>query len=434
MYDTNAKNKRPEADTGRPWYVLFLLSCGYMVYTLDKQVISVLIEPIKAEFGISDTTISLLAGLASTAPFALACIPVGMLADRINRKNLLVTLIIAWSLMTGMAGLATSILLLILSRVGVGAFESGFSPLSLSILSDTFQRRRRATAMGLFALGSPAGAFLGLALGGYIAATHGWRAAFFIAGLPGLLLALLIAFTVREPRRGQYDPPEQLTGSVPLRQVLAHIWRDRALCNILMGMVFCAVVPAAITIWSPSFLIRVHGMDIRQAGLAASLAVGLCGAAGAAAGGFIADRLGRIEEWRKLISPVLGTLLSSVLAVLTFVVVSDAVAAVVCLALVAFFSQFFIGTGYGVTTTLCPPALRGTTLSILLMAFNFGSFGLGTLLLGMLSDHLKPWAGNTAIAYGMLGSVLFSILGSGFIARAMWHMRRANQQALVDGY
>ncbi|VXD04329.1 Sugar phosphate permease [Pseudomonas sp. 9AZ] len=422
--DAIADQHAPETGDSRSrWYVLFLLVCGYAIYTLDKLIISVMIEPIKAEFGISDTTVSLLAGLATTVPFALACIPIGMLADRFNRRNLLVGLIIAWSLMTGMAGMATSIMLLFLSRIGIGAFEAGFSPLSLSIISDTFPRKLRATAMGLYGLGPPIGAFLALTGGSYVVVTYGWRAAFFIAVVPGLLIAALIGLTLLEPQRGRFDPPSPYQASIPLSAVFRHIWQDRALFNILMAMVCCTVVPAVITVWTPSFLIRVHGMSIQQAGLAASIALGLCGGIGAAGSGFIADYLGRNEEWRKLLCPVFGTILSIVLATLTFLIMPGTTTTVVLISLLACFAQFYMGTCYSVVASLCPPAMRGTTLSILLVAFNFGSYGLGVLLLGIINDHLTPWAGNLAIAYGMFASTLFSVIGLGFILRAMWHIR-----------
>ncbi len=414
------------------WYVLLLLIAGYVVYSVDKQIISVLIEPIKAEFGISDTTVSLLAGLATTVPFALACIPIGMLADRVNRRNLLVALIIAWSLMTGMAGLATTVLLLFFSRIGVGAFESGFSPLSLSIISDTFPRKLRATAMGLYSLGPPIGAFLALALGGYVAAHYGWRAAFFLAVLPGLLLALLIALTIREPQRGRYDPPSTQQSSIPLSAVLRHIWQDRALFNMLLAMVLCTVLPAVIIVWTPSFLMRVHGMNIQQAGLASSIALGVCGSAGAAGAGFLADYLGRREEWRKLLCPVLGIALSIVFAALTFLSEPDTKTVVVLISLLACFAQFYLGTGYSVVTTLCPPAMRGTTLSILLVAFNFGSYGLGVLLLGMFNDYLAHWAGTRAIAYGMFASSLFSLIGLAFVVRAMLLIRNGQRRVVYE--
>lgn len=414
------------------WYVLLLLICGYVIYTLDKQIISVLIEPIKAEFGISDTTISLLAGLAVTLPFALACIPIGMLADRVNRKRLLVILVVGWSLMTGMAGLATTVALLFLSRAGVGAFEAGFSPLSLSVISDSFARRQRATAMGLFTLGPPIGAFLGLAVGGYVAATYGWRMAFFMCVIPGLLLALLIGLTVREPVRGRYDPPSADATSMPLTAVLRHIWKDRALFNILMAMVFCTVLPAVITVWTPSFLIRVHGMSLQQAGVASSIALGLFGALGAAGAGVIADQLGKQHEWRKLLCPLIGISLSILFAALTFLTLPGPTLTVVLLSALACFAQFYMGTGYSVVTTLCPPNMRGTTLSILLLAFNFGSYGLGLLMLGMLNDALQPLAGSRAIAYGMCASALFSVVGMLCVWRTISHMRNPHRATAVQ--
>lgn len=411
------------------WYALFLLICAYTIYNVDKVIISVMIEPLKAEFGISDTTVSLLAGLATTVPAALACIPIGMLGDRFNRRNLLVMLVIAWSLMTGLAGVATSVLLLFVSRIGVGAFEGGFSPLSLSLISDNFARKQRATAMSLYSLGPPIGGFLALAGGGYLVVHYGWRVGFFIAVVPGILIAALLRFTMREPQRGRFDPPAPYQSSISLSAVFRHIWTDRALFNMLMAMVCCTVLPAVISIWTPSFFIRVHSMSLQQAGFAASLALGLFGAMGAAGAGFIADYLGRKDEWRKLLCPVLGMSLSIASSVAAFLFIPSATFSVVLVCMVAFFGQFYLGTGYSVVTSLCPPAMRGTTLSILLVAFNFGSYGLGVLLLGVLNDRLTSWAGNNAIAYGMFASTLFSVIGLCFILRAMWHIRRRAARA-----
>jgi MFS family permease len=201
------------------------------------------------------------------------------------------------------------------------------------------------------------------------------------------------------------------------------------LFNMMMAMVCCTVLPAVIFVWTPSFLIRVHGMSITEAGLAASIAMGLFGAIGTAGAGFIADYLGRDEEWRKLLSPVLGIALAILLSTLTFLLMPGTTTTVILLSLLALFAQFYFGTGFSVISSLSPPAMRGTTLAILMVVFNFGSYGLGVLLLGIFNDLLTPWAGNLAIAYSMFGATLFSVIGLGFILRTMWLIRAGRSRA-----
>jgi len=392
------------------WFVLAVLVISYSIYNLDKSILSILIEPIKKDFGLSDTQLSILTGVATTAPFALACIPIGMLGDRVNRKWLLVVLIAGWSAMTGVAGLATGLALLMMSRIGVGSFEAGFTPVSMSILSDSFPRSSRATAMGLFSLGAPAGIFLGMAVGGFVASVYGWRAAFFIAGLPGLLVALLLMLTVREPERGRFD--EKHDGP-PARfgQVFANLWRDRVLLNIACGMTCCNVTLATISIWTPSFLIRVHELPLRSAGLAAAIVVGVCGAIGAGFNGALADRIGRRDEWKKLLVPVIGVSVSIVLGLGAFLMVEDATLAVILVGLMAFFAQSFIGVGYGLTSSLAPLAMRTATVSILLVSFNVLSYGMGTLVVGAVSDASHAFAGARSIGVGMAAATCFSVIG-----------------------
>jgi MFS family permease len=404
------------------WYVLVLLIVGYAIYNLDKSILSILIEPIKKEFALSDTQLSLLTGVATTAPFALACIPLGMLGDRISRKWLLFVLMTGWSAMTGVAGLATSVTLLMVSRIGVGTFEAGFTPVSMSILSDSFPRSSRATAMGLFGLGAPAGIFLGMALGGLVASIYGWRAAFFLAGLPGLLIAVLIITSIREPERGVFDdkhkgPPARFSA------VIANLWRDRALLNIALGMTSCNVVAATIAVWTPSFLIRVHDMPLRTAGFAAALIAGICGALGSASGGALADRVGRHSEWKKLIVSVSGAGASVVFGLIGLLVVEDTTTALVMVGAMAYFTQYFMGTGYALASSLAPLAMRTATVSILLVSFNVVSYGMGTMVVGIVSDATQAFAGARSIALGMAAATLFSGVGALLFWRAAMLLR-----------
>ena len=268
-------DRASEGAVAQRWYLLALLVLGYAVYNLDKNVTSVLIEPIKHEFRLSDTTLSLLTGLAMTVPFAISCVPVGMLADRFNRRGLLAALVLGWSAMTGFAGFSSNAAMLFVSRSSVGALEAGYSPVVMSMLTDSFPRRLRPTAMGIFGRGAPGGLFLGMSIGGYAAAAYGWRYAFFAAGLPGAAVALLIATTIREPLRGRYDPAGAAPGQRPtIAAALANLFLDRALFHVAIGMSLCVVLPAAMAIWTPSFLMRVHGFPLRQAGLYSAFLLG----------------------------------------------------------------------------------------------------------------------------------------------------------------
>jgi MFS family permease len=412
------------------WYVLAVLAMSYAVYNLDRNVISVLIEPIKAEFGFNDGQLGLLTGFATTLPFALVCVPFGLLADRFNRKRLLIALIIGWSAMTGTSGIASSASLLFASRFGIGAFEAGFTPVSLSILTDTFPRNLRSTAMGVFSFGAPVGIFLGMAIGSLVASAYGWRSAFFAAGLPGLLLGLLIAATFVEARRGRYDaPPGDCAGAAPLNKVFANLWRDPALFNLSVAMMCCAVFLSAVGVWTPSFLIRVYGLPIHHAGLAAAIVSGVCGASGAVAGGTIADRIGRHEEWRRLQVCTFGTCATIVCALGALLVADRLEMVLALLGLATFFGYFYLGIGYSIASALAPLAMRATTVSLLLVVFNVISYGLGTAVVGVLSDAMSSWVGVRAIGFGMASTTVFSLLGVVHFRRTQTILReRADPQ------
>ena len=183
------------------WYVVSVLLGVYMVHHLDRMVVTLLLDPIGREFQLSDSQLGLLAGLAYAIPFALAGIPLGMLVDRVNRVRLLTVLVTVWSGLTAMAAFATGFWTLLLARVGVAAAESGATPTNVSIISDQLPATRRATALGVYYMGPSLGTIVGFSVAGAVATSYGWRAGFLVAGLPGLLLALLLWRTVREPPR-----------------------------------------------------------------------------------------------------------------------------------------------------------------------------------------------------------------------------------------
>ncbi len=399
-----------EGDGSGRWYVLLVLVLGYGVHNLDKQIISILVEPLKLEFGMTDFQVSMLGGLAASLPFALLCIPMGMLADRWNRKFMLVILIVAWSLATVLGGFATTLLLLFLSRALVGGLEAGFSPLSMSLIADHFHPRERSTALGFFAIGAPLGTFLALVLGAYVASHLGWRWAFFLAGVPGVLLALLIACTIKEPPRGRFEGRRQQP-AIPLAAALRCLYADRALLNTILGMVFCVTLLASIAIWFPTFLVRVHELELRQAGFWSAIVVGGTGALGAAVGGIAADWFSKGNEARKLSLIMVSVLLSAACLVSGMLFSSSLLWTLVLVGCSAFLTQVVFGTGYSLVIRLAESAMRATVLALLVVVLNLVSYSLGSSMAGWISDQFAGLFGARSIAYGVASTGLFSVVG-----------------------
>ena len=388
---------------------LVLLTLAYVICNLDKAMASVLLQPIKREFALSDSTLGLLTGSASTLPAVLAMIPMGLMADRFNRKTLLIVMIVLWSFSTGLAGIASSVALLFASRALVSFFEAGFAPVSMSVISDSYHPRHRSTVLGLFAMGAPVGVFMAMAVGGFIAAEYGWRPAFFIAGLPGLIMAILIMMFLKSPQRGAYDDPNAVRQAPPpMRQAFAHIVKDKRLLHLVSGMVLVIVMMAVYAIWLPTLFARTHGMNPRQAGLASAIVFGLCGAIGAAVGGAIADRIGRRGMHRRLDVAIGGTLLAASCA-LAALLTSSTLGAMTLFGISAFFSSFYSGPGFGVVSSIAPPAMRSTTLALLLLVINIVSVGVGSQLVGTVSDLTHATFGQQSIAIGVGASLLCSL-------------------------
>jgi predicted MFS family arabinose efflux permease len=416
---------QPDGARRTDWWALFLIVLCYSFYNLDKSLISVLIEPIKTEFQLNDSQMGLLSGLAVSVPFAIACIPVGMLADRVNRRNLLAILVGGWSLVTGLTSLARSVPALFASRIGIGAFEAGFTPASLSQLSDRFPLRQRATVMGLFALGAPVGVFMGMAMGGYVEDTYGWRLAFLVAGVPGVILAALLWLTTNEPPRGGTGAEASLAGQAPpLASVLRFMMFDRASRDVALGMTWAASMLAVLAVWTPSLMRRSFDLSATDAGIAAGVVIGIGGAIGAATGGFLADRIGGENLGRKMSVPVVGAVLSALCGVIALLGGLPTGASIAFLGLTAFFGQFYIGTGYGVAATLAGPVRRAVVLSVLLVLFNLISYALGAGAVGKLSDLLAPRYGEESLRYAYAAALVFTLLSAVHFARARSDLQR----------
>lgn len=376
---------------------------------LDRSIVGMVLEPIKHEFSLSDTQLGLAAGLAFALAHAIVAIPLGYLADRTNRRNLIAGCVVVWSAMTALCGLAGNFLQLVLARMGVGAGEAGGQAASLSVVSDLYTEKRRATAIAIFYLSSPVGAMLAGALGGPVTAAHGWRAALLIAGAPGLIMAAVLFLFGKEPPREAAPRATTSRAAPAFGEVLRFIRAQPSLRHLFVGLALVTFTLSGIGSFAVSFFIRYHGMAQRDMGTI----LGLAGAVTALvmlSSGILADRLGRRDpRWRLwMIVPVE---LAVTLLLLTAYTASGA------LALPAFLAGFlltqvWIGPGLATAQSLTPSRMRATSAAILYVIINLLGFGFGPVILGALSDALAAQAGKDGLRWALIIVSLLNAWGA----------------------
>ena len=418
--------------TWRTHYALFVLASIYVFNYIDRQLMAILIEPVKLEFGISDTGIGLLSGVTFAVFYTVFGFPLGRLSDRIGRKPVIAFSCIAWSLMTMLCGMASNFMGLVLARIGVAVGEAGGTAPSVAMVSDLYPPNRRSTALSVLMLGSSLGAIVGLGLGGWIAQHHGWRYAFLLIGAPGVFLGLLLLLTVRTPQR--VTP----LGIVPAQQdnwvkTLAELFRMPSfLCLVLAGGA-AAIAGYAIGTWSPSFLIRSHGLNLQQAGFL----VGVVGGTGATIGtltcGILTDRMARRDAGWQIGVPLLGTLISIPFALAYFLWPQGTALNIGGIAIpqaFLFYSVFgFFGVWWATPclsaiTHLFPATRLAQATSIFLMSMTLLGVGIGPLLVGMLSDFYVKGMGAESLRYALASSVSMLALASVFLALALPRYRQ----------
>ena len=273
---------------------LLLLVSAYTLSITDRMILTVLFEPIRLEFGVSDTQMGLLGGLSFALFYATLGIPIARAADRGNRKLIIVASLVVFSLMTALSGLAVGFVMLLLLRIGVGIGEAGVSPASQSMVADYYPKERRASAMAALVVGANVGMIIGYLVGGLVSQYYGWRAALVVVGLPGLALAAVMYARLREPIRGAFEAPAPGTDSSPtILQTAAFMFGSPAVRQLLIASTISGTVTYGLTTWLPAFFVRAHGLSQSEVGLLMALAFGVVGAVGAFAGGKWVDRLSK---------------------------------------------------------------------------------------------------------------------------------------------
>jgi predicted MFS family arabinose efflux permease len=394
----------PDESTSRyRWYVLAVLTLTYACAYVDRNVVLALVEPIKQEFLLSDMQVGLITGIAFSVCFVLAGIPMGVLIDRMNRRNLLACQLTAWSALTATGGVAGGFYSLLLTRMGVGAAEAGSTPNMMSIISDYFPLKQRATAIGLFNLSLTIGMVIGFAVGGWVAIEYGWRMALFVAGGLGAIFVALLLLTIREPVRGASDGLVAKAAMPSLADTVRFIRTQPSLLYLIAGLLLVGLVLQGFLGFLGSFLIRLHDMNVKESGFTIALYMGLVGGIGTPLGGWVADRLGRSDmRWLTRLPAI--TFFLSGIAVAGVLFAPTQSMALLALATMALFSHMQFGPVYGLCVSLVPPAMRGRTMAIIYVSANLGT-GLGMLLIGGLSDAFKPAFGDEAIRYALLAVV-----------------------------
>jgi predicted MFS family arabinose efflux permease len=402
------------------WYVVTVLLGVYMVHHLDRMVVTLLLDPIGREFQLSDSQLGLLAGLAYAIPFAIAGIPLGMLVDRVNRVRLLTVLVTVWSSLTAMAAFATGFWTLLLARVGVAAAESGGTPTNVSIISDHVPATRRATALGVYYMGTSLGTIVGFSVAGAVATAYGWRAGFLVAGLPGLLLALLLWRTVREPPRSPH-PDGRTMAAPPLAHALRIVWSTKSALHVIAGSTIMGMFGIGLMTWLPALMIRNHGADLATVGAIMAFAISPLGAVASLIGGRTGDALharGPASVAGFLALCALVTIPAAAYGILS----PTLTGLVVGFAIQTFVQVMMSAPAYATVIHHLPTEIRGLSASVMQVSSNVLGFGVGTQVIGLVSDALREWSPGESLRYAMLAFCavnLWAVLHFLLAARAM---------------
>ena len=404
----------------RRWYVLLVLTLVYALSIADRFVMSTLIEPIKADLGLSDSSIGFLTGSSLAFFYVTAGLPLATLADRTNRRTMIALALGAWSVMTTLCGFAQNYWQLLLARVGVGVGEAGGTPPSASLLSDYFTSRRRALALSVYSVGASLGSMMGSSAG-YASDAWGWRAAFYVLGVPGVLVAVLVAVTIREPERGRLDAaPAAPTAAAPPRSTLKDTLRfarvQPALLHTWLGAAVYTLWSWGLMWWTPSFLVRSHHMTLGDAGGALSLMHGIGGTAVLLLTMLLMGPLGkrdpRLVPWFVAASIVIGTV-PSIVAYSA----SSSHTALLMLWIFIPLSYAPFGPTFALLQNLVPASMRAQAVAVMLFCANIANLVIAPQVVGFASDLLRPLYGAESLRH-----VLVPMAFVGFWAA--WHYWR----------
>ncbi len=397
----SASVRADDAPTAHAYWVLAMLFLVLATSLIDRNILGILLEDIKADLQISDTQLGLLTGPAFAVTNAIAGIPLARLADRLSRRGIVAWGLFAWSVLTALQGLTRSFGTLLVTRIGVGIGEASTGPSAHSLLSDYFPVRQRATALSIYTLGGHVGVWLAFLVGGWLSDAYSWRTALVAVGLPGMLLAFLVRFTIREPVRGAIEGQVDSGDAVPLGDLVRVLGRKPTFRHLAMALPLFVCASYVLNIWGPAFLIRVHGLTKTEIGLWFGLIVGLAGGLGSIVGGFASDRLARRDvRWYAWL-PAIATL-AAIPCYVGFLFVPDAWLGLVLLVPTVLLNSTAVAPLWAANQSIAPLRMRATAYAIIHLGLSAVSGGLAPQLIGILNDALDPRYGTEAIRYSLL--------------------------------
>ena len=382
-------------------YALGILTLVYTFNFIDRQLLSILQEAIKTELLLTDAQLGLLTGFAFAMFYVTAGVPIARLADRNNRRNIVAASVGLWSFMTAISGFVQNYSQLLLARIGVGIGEAGGSPPSHSIVSDIFPKEQRASALSFYSTGVNLGIMFGFLFGGWLNEFFGWRIAFLVIGVPGIILAGIVFATVPEPIRGLLENKKASDTQVPFSEVVSGLWQRKTFRHMALACGLNAFAGYGTVNWAASFFIRSHGMTTGELGTWLALSTGLVGAIGIFVGGFLGDKLGARDKRWYLWVPGLSTLLV-VPGMLVVFLTSNTYLALVCMFVPGFLQNIYLGNSIATTHNLVGLRWRSTSSAILFLILNIIGLGLGPFAVGLLSDMFDPSLGIESLRYAML--------------------------------
>ncbi len=408
------------------WYVLGVLALTYAFSFMDRQILSILLEDIRAEFSLSDLQLGLLSGIAFALFYATLGIPIARLADRFNRVTIVSAAVAVWSAMTALCGAASSFWQLFLARVGVGIGEAGGSPPSHSIISDYFNKEERSFALAIYSLGTSLGMLFGLVMGGFVAEHYGWRWAFVCAGVPGLALAVLLKLTVREPLRGAMEeeaekpPRPQSTADESMIAAFRALWANRCYRYVNLAHMLGVFVGYGFTVWKPALYLRQFELSQSEVGLIVGLTAAGLGVPGMLLGGYLGDRLSKRDARGPAWLCAAAVLLATPVYLLALWS-SDWVATTVFIGLGVFLYSLSHAPGLAIVQSVVEPHRRAQAAAYVFFLSNILGLGLGPVLVGSLSDGFAAEFDNRSLNVA-LGFVTLVLLAA---AAMYWRTARA---------
>jgi predicted MFS family arabinose efflux permease len=391
--------------------VLGVLVLVYAVNFIDRNILSVLLQPIKEELGVSDTAMGLLTGFAFAVFYTFAGIPIARLSDRGSRRAVMSVGIAFWSLLTAASGLAQNFWQLALARIGVGIGEASATPAAHSIISDYFPPERRTRAIAIYNTGSSAGILFGLLLGGWLKESFGWRVAFAAVGLPGLLVAALVWFAVREPPRGLSERRHDAGDAPSALATLRYLGALASFRHVALAGALYAVTSYGLLGWAPTFMVRVHELGFAEAGWKLGLVIGIGSAVGVLIGGWLCDRMARRDvRWLVWIPALAAWLLAPFYV--AFALAGDPDVALLAYVPVNLMVAVFAAPTYAIAQGLAQLRMRAMASAIMLFVLNLVGLGLGPTLVGALSDALAPRFGVESLRYALLIALVANLWGA----------------------